>query len=86
MPNALMEAMMMGLPCISTNCSGVSEIIEHEKNGILIEKGDEVSLAREMTRLCENKELREKIGKNARIKAEEWKLDKIVQKWEALFD
>ena len=29
-----------------------------------------------MTRLCENKELREKIGKNARIKTEEWKLDK----------
>ena len=86
MPNALMEAMMMGLPCISTNCSGVSEIIEHEKNGILVEKGDVEGLAREMIRLCENNELREKIGKNAKIKAEEWKLDKIVQKWEALFD
>ena len=86
MPNALMEAMMMGLPCISTNCSGVSEIIEHEKNGILVEKGDVEGLAREMIRLCEYNELREKIGKNAKIKAEEWKLDKIVQKWEALFD
>ena len=38
-----------------------------------------------MTRLCENKELREKIGKNARINAEKWKFDKIVQKREALF-
>lgn len=86
MPNALMEAMMMGLPCISTNCSGIPEIIDNEKNGILVEKGDICGLARAMLRLSEDKNLREKIGKNAMRKAEEWQLEKIVKKWENLFE
>jgi len=85
MPNALMEAMMMGLPCISTNCSGLSEIIENEKNGILVEKGDISGMARAMLRLSEDNLLREKIGRNAMRKSEEWKLERIVKKWEALF-
>ena len=85
MPNALMEAMMMGLPCISTNCSGLSEIIENEKDGILVETGDISGMARAMLRLSEDDLLREKIGRNAKRKSEEWKLDKIVKKWESLF-
>ena len=85
MPNALMEAMMMGLPCISTNCSSLPEIIDNEKNGILVEKNDVSGLARAMLRLSEDEVLREKIRKNAIRKSEEWKLDKIVKKWEALF-
>ena len=86
MPNSLMEAMMMGLPCISTNCSGVPEIIENEKNGLLVEKGDKSDLARAILLLSEDKLLREKIKKNAMRKAEEWKLEKIMKKWESLFD
>ena len=85
MPNALMEAMMMGLPCISTNCSSLPEIIDNEKNGILVEKDDVSGLARAMLRLSEDEVLREKLGKNAMRKSEEWKLDKIVKKWETLF-
>ena len=85
MPNALMEAMMMGLPCISTNCSSLPEIIDNEKNGILVEKNDVSGLARAMLRLSEDEVLREKIRKNAIRKSEEWKLDKIVKKWETLF-
>ena len=85
MPNALMEAMMMGLPCISTNCSSLPEIIDNEKNGILVEKGDLSGLARAMLRLSEDEVLREKLRKNAMRKSEEWKLDKIVKKWETLF-
>ena len=85
MPNALMEAMMMGLPCISTNCSSLPEIIDNEKNGILVEKDDTSGLARAMLRLSEDEVLREKLRKNAMRKSEEWKLDKIVKKWETLF-
>ena len=85
MPNALMEAMMMGLPCISTNCSSLPEIIDNEKNGILVEKDDVSGLARAMLRLSEDEILREKIRRNAMRKSEEWRLDKIVSKWEELF-
>ena len=86
MPNALLEAMMMGLPCISTNCSGVPEFIEDGKNGILVDKNDIPGLAGAMIRLSEDKNLRETIANNAMKKADEWKLEKIIKKWEDLFD
>ena len=44
MPNALLEAMMMGLPCISTNCTGAKEVIRSGWNGLLVERGDENGL------------------------------------------
>ena len=40
MPNALMEAMMMELPCISTKCSVVGEIINDGINGLLVPIGN----------------------------------------------
>ena len=35
-PVSMMEAMSFGIPVIGTNVGGVSEIIEHEKNGLLL--------------------------------------------------
>ena len=40
--NALLEAMMMGIPCISTNYAGVNEIIVNGYNGILVPNEDEI--------------------------------------------
>ena len=36
---ALIEAMALGLPIISTNVGGIPYLLEHEKTGLLIEKG-----------------------------------------------
>ena len=39
--NALLEAMCMGIPCITTNVSGIDEVIHDKINGVLVSPGDE---------------------------------------------
>lgn len=55
MPNVLMEAMAVGLPCISTDCpTGPSELIENGHNGYLIPVGDERALINTMNKVISN--------------------------------
>lgn len=79
--NALLEAMMMGLPCISTDCAGSDEAIQNGENGILIPVGDERKLEEAMLYLVENEEYRNKLGTNAKKSAEKYKVENIIQKW-----
>src|SRR5690606_3225893 len=44
-PNSLCEAMMLGMPCITTSVGGVSSLIEDGTDGILVPDGDPWSLA-----------------------------------------
>lgn len=54
-PNALIEAMAIGLPVVSFNCpSGPSEIISHGKNGILVDPQDYRKLASEVCQILSN--------------------------------
>lgn len=65
MPNALLEAMCLGLPCISTKVSGAVDLITNYKNGILVDLDDHVSMAEALCEVIDNKELQVQIGKNA---------------------
>lgn len=44
-PNCVMEALSCGLPVVATRVGGIPDIVEHEKTGLLIEKGEVASLA-----------------------------------------
>lgn len=69
MPNSLMEAMAIGLPCISTDCkSGPSELIENDVNGFLIPINDINTLVNKIKFLFENTNIARKLGENAREK------------------
>ncbi|MEO5330018.1 MAG: glycosyltransferase [Magnetococcus sp. THC-1_WYH] len=50
-PNALLEAMAWGIPCIATRHSGIPEVIEDGVNGLLIEESDPAALAAAMVRM-----------------------------------
>ena len=84
LPNALMEAMMMGHACISTSCAGAEELIEDGKNGLLVPVGDEDALYKAMCRLSENPELRERLGQAATVTAQEWTTDRVARLWERI--
>ena len=66
-PNALIEAMAFGLPCISYDfVAGPSEIIENGVNGILIEDGNSQKLAQAIDYLIDNPDIRNKYGEAAK--------------------
>ena len=60
------EAMSFALPVISTRISAIPEIVEHGRTGFLIEPGDCQALVGVMSRLAENVDLREEMGRRGR--------------------
>lgn len=81
MPNALLEAMCIGLPCISTKVSGAIDLIESGKNGLLVELNDVEAMARAITFIVENKSEREKMSFEATKVSDLLNQDVISQKW-----
>jgi len=67
MPNALMEAMGVGLACISTDCpcGGPRYLIDDGLNGLLVPVGDVLEMSKSMKLLMEDSELREKLSREA---------------------
>lgn len=63
---ALLEASTAGLPIAATNVGGNSEIITHGKNGLLVDAGDPVYLARALTYLLANPQKASELGNKAR--------------------
>ena len=64
MPNSLIEAMSLGLACISTDCpcGGPKDLIKDEFNGLLVPVGDKKAMTEAMIKLLENRTLTENLG------------------------
>lgn len=84
MSNAMIEALCVGTPVISTKVSGTDELIRDGENGLLVDIGDTDGLAQAFDKLLSNQELREKIGKEGQKLATKFKTDTIVDQWENL--
>ena len=69
-PVTLMEAMCCGLPVVASRISGIPELIEHERSGLLATPADARALADALVRLHAEPELRARLGRGAREKVE----------------
>jgi glycosyltransferase involved in cell wall biosynthesis len=67
-PNVLVEAMASGLPVVSTNISGIPELIDHGVNGLLAPQKDARALAGAIAQLLDAPALRRELGAAAREK------------------
>lgn len=85
LPNALIEAMALGMPIVATDCpcGGPRTLITHEYNGLLIPVNDEEAMATNICRLIEDKELAKKIGENAGKIAERVNEEAIIRQWKS---
>jgi len=81
-PNALAEAMAAGCTCIAFDfIAGPRDIIETEKNGVIVEKENVQALALEIDRLIQNPLLRKKMGIEAKDIGEKLSSQNIVEKF-----
>lgn len=71
LPTVLLEALAAGVPCVSTPVTGVSEIISHGVEGLLVPQNDAPALAAALGRMLTDPEVRRAMGVAARAKAEE---------------
>ena len=65
-PNVLLEAMAMQLPVISTTVSGIPEVLQHERNGLLVPPQNPASLAAAVQRVLSDGRLAQRLGRTAR--------------------
>jgi N-acetylglucosaminyldiphosphoundecaprenol N-acetyl-beta-D-mannosaminyltransferase len=82
----LIEAMSFGIPCIAfDSAKGPLEIIDN-KTGFIIKNRNKEEMANKIFELIENKDLRKKLGNNARGKSKLYDKDKTKEEWEKLLN
>lgn len=82
MPNALIEAMTIGMPCISSDCDyGPSDLIENNKNGFLTPVGNYEIMGTKILELLENKELQNEFSIEAMKTMKNYSEDYIIDKY-----
>ncbi|MBU2623754.1 MAG: glycosyltransferase family 4 protein [Proteobacteria bacterium] len=81
-PNVITGAMALGKPIIASRLGGVSEIVEHEKTGLLFEPGNISDLTASIKRLYTDPVLCARLGQAGRKKAEtDYSRNAVYERW-----
>jgi glycosyltransferase involved in cell wall biosynthesis len=85
-PMALLEAMSRSLPVLTTPVGGIPEVIENDRNGIMVPPGDVGAIERALERLLQSSAERARLGAAARATiAEKFSLQAAIERLAALY-
>jgi len=85
-PQALVQAMLVALPCVTTPVGGIPELAEHERTALLVAPRDPVALAAAIERLAGNEGLRRELGEAARKRCvEDYAFERMLDRMEAIY-
>jgi glycosyltransferase involved in cell wall biosynthesis len=85
MPNAVMEAMVVGAPVVATTVGGTLELITDGKSGLLVPPADSRELARAMIKVISDRDLGVRLAATARQQIGKLHMDRMVHETEALY-
>lgn len=81
----LVEASALGIPCISFDIDvGPREIITDSENGFIIKDRNEELMKDRILKVMDNSDIRNKIGNNAKINAERYYIENVVNEWKKI--
>ncbi|MDM9382255.1 glycosyltransferase [Chlorogloeopsis sp. ULAP01] len=66
LPTVLLEAMALGTPCISTDLTGIPEVLRHQETGLMVPQHNPFALADAIAQLLQNPDLRVRLATQAR--------------------
>jgi glycosyltransferase involved in cell wall biosynthesis len=69
-PQALIQAMLTALPCVTTHVGSIAELARHEETALVVPPRDAAALRAALEKLLSQQDLRQKIGEAARRHAE----------------
>jgi len=81
MPNSILEALASGVPVISTDVGGVPYIVEHEKTALLVPVNNAEEMARQIIRLYNDHEMREKLILSGLEEVTQYGWSKVKPRW-----
>lgn len=84
LPNALIEAQTLGIPCVVTAFPGVEEVILQDENGIIIPVGDEEKLATAIKSIFRSPALQKKLSCNAIKHSSRYEAKEVLKRWDML--
>lgn len=84
MSNALVEAICVGLPIVTTKVSGTEELIKNGENGFIVNIGDKDSMAKALTKIIEDENLQNQFAEKNKAQAIKFETNTIVNQWEDL--
>ena len=80
-PKSLIDVCAVGRPIVTTDSIGCKDVVDDGVNGFLVPVKDSEALAQKLRILIKDKELRVRMGKAAREKAEqEFSIEKVIEK------
>ena len=86
MPNSIIEAFACGLPVVTSRAGGIPYVVQHERNGLLVECGDHEGLAAAALRLLEDPVLAQRlIAEGLRDVEQQYTWGAVSDRWAALY-
>ena len=88
MSNSMLEAMAIGLPSVCTDCpiGGAHEIIQNEKNGLLVPTNDKTAMVKAMKKIASDPKFASLLSKESVKIRERLSQQRICNKWWKLFE
>ncbi len=84
-PGALMEAFLCGLPVVTSDVGGISCMVEHRRNGLLVKPHDDAALAAGMLELVQDPALARALAKEGYAYARQYRWEQIRERIFALY-
>ena len=85
MGRVLVEAMASAKPIVASNVGGIPDLVKHGHNGFLVGPGDVNGLSLAIKELIEDEQLRLKMGAKGKSMAPHFRVEKMVEKIDALY-